>query len=151
MRVQFGVSGKPGTKGSTRAFPRVKKDGTIGVVVTSDNRKLGVWTDAVAWAARAAMRRERCAMTVEPVSVALVFYVRQPQRPRHHLFPVAKPDLDKLSRAVLDALTGVVYHDDAQVVSMTASKHYASEPPVVEGVIVTVESLVVGDASDPAQ
>lgn len=148
--VQFSVSGKPGTKGSTRAFPRVKKNGAIGVVVTSDNRTLGVWTDAVAWAARAAMRRERCAMTVGPVSVALVFYVRQPQRPRH-LLPVAKPDLDKLSRAVLDALTGVVYHDDAQVVSMTASKYYASGPPVVEGVSVTVESLIVGDAPDPAQ
>jgi len=35
-----------------------------------------------------------------------------------------KPDIDKLCRAVLDALTGILYHDDAQVVSLNASKRY---------------------------
>lgn len=38
-------------------------------------------------------------------------------------FP-GKPDVDKLCRAVLDALTGILYHDDAQVVSLSASKRY---------------------------
>jgi Holliday junction resolvase RusA-like endonuclease len=32
--------------------------------------------------------------------------------------------VDKLCRAVLDALTGILYHDDAQVVSLNASKRY---------------------------
>ncbi|MFZ1730810.1 MAG: RusA family crossover junction endodeoxyribonuclease [Bacteroidota bacterium] len=31
-------------------------------------------------------------------------------------FPTSKPDADKLSRAVLEALTGVAYKDDAQVI-----------------------------------
>jgi len=38
-------------------------------------------------------------------------------------FP-GKPDVDKLCRAVLDALTGILYHDDAQVISLNASKRY---------------------------
>jgi len=40
--------------------------------------------------------------------------------PRH----VGKPDIDKLCRAVLDALTGIAYADDSQVVALDASKVY---------------------------
>jgi crossover junction endodeoxyribonuclease RusA len=39
-----------------------------------------------------------------------------------------KPDLDKLCRAVLDALTGYAYHDDAQVAVLSAIKTYYHEP-----------------------
>jgi hypothetical protein len=38
---------------------------------------------------------------------------------------VVKPDLDKLVRAVGDALTGILYRDDAQIVSLNASKRFA--------------------------
>jgi crossover junction endodeoxyribonuclease RusA len=37
---------------------------------------------------------------------------------------VRNPDLDKLARAVLDALTGVLYHDDAQVTGLHLTKVY---------------------------
>jgi hypothetical protein len=47
---------------------------------------------------------------------------------------VKAPDLDKLARSVFDALTRVVFHDDAQVVDLVATKRYATvgEPPRVE-------------------
>ena len=38
-----------------------------------------------------------------------------------------KPDVDKLARAALDALTGVLWADDSQVVSLHAQKEYAGE------------------------
>jgi Holliday junction resolvase RusA-like endonuclease len=39
--------------------------------------------------------------------------------------PTGKPDIDKLSRAVLDAITSAgVWHDDAQVVQLQAAKVY---------------------------
>lgn len=38
--------------------------------------------------------------------------------------PPVRPDLDKLARAVGDALTGVCYRDDAQVVNLCAAKYY---------------------------
>ena len=41
---------------------------------------------------------------------------------------VTKPDVDKLVRALFDALTGVVWHDDGQVVSVRASKAYGDPP-----------------------
>lgn len=47
------------------------------------------------------------------------------------LFPVTKPDATKLLRAVEDALTGIVWRDDAQVVEQHVRKHYG-EPTRVE-------------------
>jgi Holliday junction resolvase RusA-like endonuclease len=35
-------------------------------------------------------------------------------------------DIDKLCRAVLDGLTGVIYADDSQVVSLVATKSYGN-------------------------
>lgn len=45
-------------------------------------------------------------------------------------YPTVKPDLDKLVRAVLDALTGICIKDDAQVVEIHTTKEYAAEPGV---------------------
>lgn len=41
--------------------------------------------------------------------------------------PTKKPDLDNIVK-VLDALNGIVWKDDAQVVSFTAAKVYAERP-----------------------
>lgn len=39
-------------------------------------------------------------------------------------------DVDKLARAVLDAMTGVVFRDDSQVVELSLHKRYADDGPV---------------------
>lgn len=49
-------------------------------------------------------------------------------------------DLDKLCRAVFDALTGVAYDDDSQVVSLTAHRRYAN-PNERPCAIITVTAL----------
>lgn len=41
--------------------------------------------------------------------------------------PTVKPDCDNIIKAVLDALNGVAYDDDAQVVAVSCSKRYAAE------------------------
>ena len=38
--------------------------------------------------------------------------------------PAVKPDIDKLVRCTLDALSGVAFDDDARIVSLTAHKRY---------------------------
>jgi crossover junction endodeoxyribonuclease RusA len=43
---------------------------------------------------------------------------------------VKPPDVDKLLRAVFDALTGIVWDDDAQVTKVEATKCFAGEPGV---------------------
>lgn len=44
--------------------------------------------------------------------------------------PTKKPDLDNLAKSVLDALNGVVYLDDAQLVSIHLTKVYSHNPGV---------------------
>ena len=44
---------------------------------------------------------------------------------------IKKPDLDNVVKALLDALNGVAYHDDAQVCEMHVRKKYAEAPRVV--------------------
>lgn len=48
--------------------------------------------------------------------------------------PRIKPDLDNVSKAVLDALNDFAYHDDSQVVKLSVSKKYSDNP----GLLVTV-------------
>lgn len=43
-----------------------------------------------------------------------------------YLYPTVKPDADNLAKAILDALNGIAYHDDKQVVYCTVSKRYSS-------------------------
>lgn len=41
-----------------------------------------------------------------------------------------KPDLDNVGKAILDALNGVVYVDDKQVVRLVMEKRYSFEPRI---------------------
>jgi Holliday junction resolvase RusA-like endonuclease len=50
-----------------------------------------------------------------------------PKRVVHHL---KKPDLDNLVKAVKDALTGLLYARDSQVVTLTATKKYGAKTGV---------------------
>lgn len=42
--------------------------------------------------------------------------------------PMKKPDIDNIAKIVLDALNGVAYKDDKQVVELHCYKRYAAEP-----------------------
>jgi len=60
-----------------------------------------------------------------PVSVQVTFYLKRPASKPDDLFPSRKPDLDKLCRALGDALEGVVITQDSRIVHWYASKWYA--------------------------
>lgn len=139
IEVAFSVLGEPRPKGSTRSFAYKKKStGKIGVATFSDNEKtLRPWMDAAGWAATQASKGQKAAPGV-PVEVEVTF--RLP-RPKSHFnakgelktsaphYSTKKPDIDKLQRALLDAMKGVLWHDDAQVAIIRAYKTYTSGSP----------------------
>jgi Holliday junction resolvase RusA-like endonuclease len=45
--------------------------------------------------------------------------------------PIGKPDLDNIVKLVADALNGIVWKDDAQIVANLATKHYALFPETI--------------------
>lgn len=53
------------------------------------------------------------------------------------LRPTTKPDADNYAKGPLDALKGIIWKDDGQVVDLIARKFYSSEPRIE----ITVRSL----------
>lgn len=127
--ISITVAGNPIPKGSMKGFNRGGR-----VILTSDNPRLKDWHHLVAWAAQ-----EQGKMLAGPLEVHMLFTLSRPAsisaKKRPH--PVVKPDVDKLARAVMDALTGICWTDDAQVVRLVAFKRYEAQP----GVEITIEEL----------
>jgi crossover junction endodeoxyribonuclease RusA len=61
-----------------------------------------------------------------PLKAEITFYMPRSREDKDLVYHTKRPDLDKLIRAVLDALKGVVYEDDSQVVNIEAMKVYES-------------------------
>ena len=102
------VPGRPVTQGSMRVLSRGR--------MTHDNPRLRGWRKAVGWMARSALGAQP--PTDDAVVVRCHFCLAPTRRSD-------APDLDKLVRAVLDALTGVVFTDDKQVVALDARRTMA--------------------------
>jgi len=132
------VTGEPAPQGSKRHV------GGGRMVEASD--MLPDWRTAVALQVRTEMHRVGMVGAVmhQPVVVALSFRLRRPHSlPRKVVHHARKPDLDKLARSTLDALTiSGLLHDDGQVCRLTASKRYA-KPGEATGAEVVVLPAVV--------
>ncbi len=81
-----------------------------------------------------------------PIRIDLHFGLPKPKSApkRRRVWPDRRPDLDKLTRAVLDALTHIVFSDDSQIVELSASKDYG--PP---GVVIEIESVHESELAVP--
>jgi Holliday junction resolvase RusA-like endonuclease len=139
-QITLEVPGEPIPQGSGRPI----RAGNGRLHVIADNSRLQPWRDAVTWHARQALAGRR-PLEHGAVAVELAFTFARPRRhfgrrglrlsaPTSH---TVRPDLDKLVRAVLDALVGAgVIRDDAQVAELHATKRYG-EP----GLIVVLRPL----------
>lgn len=116
MQISFTVLGVPQPKGSTRAFVHNGR-----AVTTNANAKTKPWQKQVAAAASVAFAMR--APTEKAVLLRLEFRMPRPKTVKRAL-PTVKPDIDKLERTILDALTGIAYVDDAQVCTVTKRKRY---------------------------
>jgi crossover junction endodeoxyribonuclease RusA len=145
VEFSFTVFGVAQPQGSTRAFiPR----GWTRAVITTDNAKLKPWRQELTQTAMVAMREcgAQIAARGVPISISLSFFFEKPKSERKAaLHKVTKPDLDKLLRAVLDGLTGIVYADDSQVTECRVAKIFGS-PARLE---VQVSTLAEGVPKTP--
>ena len=144
--ITFTVLGVPQTAGSKRAFVIKPKDGSKPrAIVTDDNKKGVSWKNEIATAARRAYRGP---LLDDPLRVTFRFFRPRPKGhfksnqqlnakgEREHS-PATKPDVLKLARCAEDALTGVLFRDDALIVEEFLFKAWG-EPARLE---VTVERL----------
>ncbi|MFT8639040.1 RusA family crossover junction endodeoxyribonuclease [Bifidobacterium sp.] len=122
------VTGMPITKGSVKPYT-----GGHGRALPDDPR-LTVWQATIMQAATIEKQRRRLKTYQVPVTVATIFTMPRPIRPRFP-YPATQArkekgggDLDKLCRAVGDALekAGII-QNDALIVDWQASKRYAND------------------------
>lgn len=141
--ISFRVYGIPQTKGSTKAFFR---QGMRHPVITNDNPRNKGWAQTVAGAAQQ-HRIDGCPFK-GPIVLEMVFLMPIPKSlpKRAPAFMLKKPDVDKMTRSVKDALSGVLYIDDKQVVHTDVKKMYCEAP----GVMVRLSHLTLADDPDGA-
>lgn len=129
MTVEFTVYGIAAPAGSKTTG--VSKAGTR--FVRDSNPASQHWKTEVAAAAGKMMEELQLGCLEGPLGLDLQFY--RP-RPKNHFgskgnlllgkpkFPIGRPDSTKLTRAVEDAMTGIVYKDDSQIVYQTIGKRW---------------------------
>jgi Holliday junction resolvase RusA-like endonuclease len=157
--LRFSVFGKPQPAGSKKGFVNPK---TGRVIITEDAKNSKPWRQQVAGAAEHAAGIAGDGWAVcdpRPMRLEVAFILARPKghfgsgrnagtvRASAPAFPATKPDATKLLRAVEDALTGVVWRDDAQVVEQAVWKLYG-EPERVEVKVTVLEPVVGAVAPD---
>lgn len=147
--ITFTVFGIPKPAGSKTAFA-IKRGGvyTGRTVVMDACKKTKSWQAIVKAEAK---KHAPATPLVGPISVNFTFYM---PRPKSHFgtgknskslklsapaYLIGKPDVLKLARAVEDALTGIIYVDDSQIVDERLSKSYDGNS-VFSGVLIKIET-----------
>lgn len=142
--VDIFIAGKPETQGSMKGFVINGR-----AVLTSTNKNLKTW--------RAAIAAECPRLEGGPFDGAVMVMVDFCfERPKSHfkkngeLRPDAPPyphkmrcDLDKLQRAVGDALTGILWTDDCRIVQWNAVKFYCPGPYMIPGAYIHVSEVLM--------
>jgi len=119
------VYGTPIPEGSLKAFAFRRKNGKLGTSLVHQNPSLESWRESIADAYK--QRGGKFYDKHVPVEfVTLTFRMPKPKSVKR-LMPSVKPDLDKLIRGVLDALSDVAYVDDGQVVRFIEVKKIYSD------------------------
>jgi len=140
-RLTFVVFGLPAAQGSKRHVGR-------GILVES-SKAVAPWRVDCKHAALACLPHDWS--TAGPMAIEALFRFKRPAShlgKRGGLRPSAPQalvsakagDLDKLLRSTFDALTGVVFDDDRQVVTVSASKRYCL-PDEPQGALITITPL----------
>jgi Holliday junction resolvase RusA-like endonuclease len=116
---------------------------TSQVIMTSDNNDLKKFRQHVGKCAEqglwnADVDSKPMAGKHVPVEMVCTFYFERPASAKKRLYPVVRPDIDKLERAIYDACTGILYEDDSQIVSNSSRKLYGS-PARVEVSLTVLE------------
>ena len=147
--VSFTVNGLAAPAGSKKGFYNAKAK---RVIITDASTRSRPWKAQVSDAATEAMDGRD--LLVGPLLLEVTFWVPRPQghygsgrnagtvRASAPWAPIVKPDLLKLARAVEDAMSSIVYRDDAQVTSEVLQKAYTTGQARTEIRVVQVQPPV---------
>lgn len=154
--IRFTVYGRPRPAGSKRPVQVGPKNGPKRTIIIDANEHSREWKNKVKRVARASYWDGKL---TGPLRVRMTFYFARPKsherkngelragKSFHHTHA---PDVLKLGRAVEDALTGIVWEDDAQIVEEFLSKSYGESDRVEVEIEELALNLFPSSAQTPA-
>lgn len=168
--ISLVVLGKPQTAGSKRSFVPINKrtgepfrdprTGRVIVNTVDDNPETKAWQQSVASQARLAWSG---GLLSGPLEFHATFFGPRPQghfgtgRNEHVLkasappYPITRPDCLKMARAVEDALTEVLWRDDAQGVDLVLRKRFGTPARAEIEIGPAAGTVMTTAAPDPRQ
>jgi Holliday junction resolvase RusA-like endonuclease len=130
LAIYFVVPGQPHGKGRPRASSR---GGFVRLYTDLNTR---TYEELIARQARAAMGATEMLETPTAVRIHAYYYMpiswskkKRKQAMEGEIVP-GKPDLDNISKSILDAIQGIVIDDDKNVIKLTVEKRFALQPRV---------------------
>jgi Holliday junction resolvase RusA-like endonuclease len=144
--VSIDVLGTPAPKGSNRAMVRGGRAVFVPGGSKTNQDALQSWAGQCRLACLSFVSGQASPVfTQTALAVAITFRLKRPGghwakagglKSSAPLTPSVKPDLDKLVRSTLDALSGAIFDDDSRIVTTIARKEYAE--PGQEGASIRV-------------
>jgi len=132
--IIINVIGTPAPGGSKKFVGMSKQTGRA-ILVDAGGKRNKAWRQCVAAASAAVMNAQRNGvMLTGALRCEVVF--RMPRALWHRnskdflverapAWPITRPDVLKIMRSTEDAMTGIVWHDDAQIVQEWIDKKFA--------------------------
>ena len=158
-RLEFTALGRPQPGGSKKVV-RPGGNPTARPLIVEDAKRSKPWRALVVAAANEAL--DAGEQLAGPLILEVDFYFARPAghygtgrrrdivKPSAPRFPAVRPDVTKLLRALEDALTGVVWRDDAQIVIQLARKRYGT-PERAEVLITPVDNHAMAEVRGASQ
>ena len=132
MRITFSVSGEPQGKGRPRFTAR------YGRAYVHTPEKTVIYENHIKAEYARQCKGQRFADDSQLAMRIAAYYAipkstsnkRRQQMLAGIIRPTKKPDADNVLKAIADALNGLAYRDDAQIIAAVIEKHYSEEPKV---------------------
>jgi len=131
MEIEFTVFGEPTGKERPRADRRSGRMYTPKKTTEYESKVMWVYKNAYhsfRFPDRAMLHVDIKAYYSIPASDSVVERAR---KLRGDHLPIKKPDWDNIGKIICDALNGIAYRDDAQIVEARVRKYYSDNPRVV--------------------
>jgi len=149
LNVAITIMGKAIPQGSHIAIRR----GARSVIIDQQNMKtktlppnrLNAWRESIAQGFELELEKRNVVGAHEYVGAVKIVIIVELMRPKKSSLTSPRPDLDKLVRAVGDALSGIAYRDDRQICDIRASKRWSHR----DCTFISVKHCNISDLEDP--
>lgn len=137
--IRLMIPGEPCAQGR----PKFSTRG--GQVIAYDPEKSSTYKTLVSLTAQSEINKRNWPKNTEaPIRIKVNTYFQMPKKKSKAwqkdavdglIRPVKKPDIDNVFKCITDALSGILYKDDSQIVHMEVQKFWIEANPFVEVIV----------------